>query len=279
VANISCNPEHLSNCFTQSDLPFELSPVFFKAEVLRKYKADTEKYTLEERSISCRGSWHLQSYDINEVGQVHTYLIYLSRLPYEEQLYWKSFNEPPRGPISKRAYATDFKGEWSRKAEALSTLKHRLRELHRLKVPWWALRSEGLIDKVLAPFTASADEWADDILRLDQLLVEGFEAKWFRRRCIEFGRQPDTNFGSLKLIEECLLGLEYAANDARAVVEPLRELHDLRTKLKGHASDDSASTLKKKALADHGSYRAQFMHLCVRCDSAVEELIAAFKQR
>jgi hypothetical protein len=278
IAEISCDPKRLSNYFTQSELPFEISPAFFKAEVLRKYKADSEKYTLEERSISCRGAWYLQTYDINEVGQVHTYLIYLSRLPYEEQLYWKSFNEPPRGPISKRAYTTDFEGEFSQEAEALSALKYRLRELHRHNVPWWSLRSEALVDKVLAPFTTSADEWADDILKLDQLLIEGFDAKWLRRKCIQLGRQPEPNFGSLKLIEECLLGLEFEGHDARAMVEPLRELHDMRTKLKGHASDDSGRALRKQALADHGSYREQFMDLCTRCDYSVERITAAFEK-
>jgi hypothetical protein len=88
IREISCDPHCLASYFVESDLPFETSPAFFKPEVLRKYKADTEKYTLEERSISCRQAWHLETYDINEAGQVHTYLIYLSRLPYQEQLYW-----------------------------------------------------------------------------------------------------------------------------------------------------------------------------------------------
>ena len=89
-----------------------MSPVFFNAEVLHKYKADTEKYTLEDRSINCRGTWSLQTYDVNEAGQVHTYLRYLGYLPYKEQLYWQSFNEWPKAALSERAIATDFKGEF-----------------------------------------------------------------------------------------------------------------------------------------------------------------------
>jgi hypothetical protein len=92
VREISCAPGQTANYFTKSELPFELSPAFFKPDVLLKYKADSEKYRLEDRSISCRGAWHLQTYDVNEAGQVHTYLVYLRNLPYEEQLYWKSYN-------------------------------------------------------------------------------------------------------------------------------------------------------------------------------------------
>ena len=74
IAEISCSPDSLGNYYEESTLPHGLSPAFFRSEVLSKYKADREKYHLEERLISCRGSWSLE-YDINEAGQVHAYLI------------------------------------------------------------------------------------------------------------------------------------------------------------------------------------------------------------
>jgi len=75
VAVVSCNPDSIASYFEKdSPLPFHTSPVFFKPEVLDKYKADPEKYNLDHRSISCRNSWHLQTYDVNEAGQVHTYI-------------------------------------------------------------------------------------------------------------------------------------------------------------------------------------------------------------
>jgi hypothetical protein len=108
---ISCDPEGLSNYFQpDSPLPLEMSPVFFKAELLHKHKADPKKYTLEDRSIDCRGTWSLQTYDINKAGQVHTYLRYLAYLPYKEQLYWQSFNEWPKAPLSERALRDGFQG-------------------------------------------------------------------------------------------------------------------------------------------------------------------------
>jgi hypothetical protein len=83
IREISCAPGATANYFTESDLPFELSPAFFSPEVLRKYKADSDKYSLAGRSISCRCAWSLQTYDVNEAGQVHTYLVYLRNLPYD----------------------------------------------------------------------------------------------------------------------------------------------------------------------------------------------------
>jgi hypothetical protein len=89
--------------------------------------------------------------------------------------------------------------------------------------------------------TASQDEWSDELLRLDQLVVEGFEKKWLRTRAEAQGRKPEVNFASLKLIEECLLGQGFDQSDASSIVAPFRELHELRTKMKGHASGGEAT--------------------------------------
>ena len=278
VKEISCAPGHTANYFTKSNLPFELSPVFFKPEVLLKYKADLDKYSLSGRSISCRGAWSLQTYDINDAGQVHTYLVYLRNLPYEEQLYWRSYNEEPKAPISKRAFATDFEGEPHLEYDPLNSLQNAVGDLNRERVPWWTLRSEKLREQLHYPVTSSPDEWASEILNLDQLVVEGFEAKWLRSAAQLLGRTPAVSFGSLKLAEECLLALGFAEDHAKAVVAPLKEVHDLRSKVKGHASGKDGAVMKKKILKDHGTYKRHFRALCQRCDESVRIISEAFKK-
>src|SRR5699024_5751850 len=104
-------------------------PAFFRAEVLHRFKADPEKYSLEVRSISCRNTWNLKTFDINEAGQVHTYIGYLADLPYEEQLYWQAFNEWPKGSISERAFQTDIIGDFYLKHEPLGALKQTISKL------------------------------------------------------------------------------------------------------------------------------------------------------
>jgi hypothetical protein len=108
---VSCDPAKLASYFDEaSNLPLQMSPVFFKAEVLHRYKANPGKYILGDREISCKGAWFLKTHDVNSAGQVHTYLCYLGDFPYEEQLYWQSVNEWPKAPISRRAFQTDFGG-------------------------------------------------------------------------------------------------------------------------------------------------------------------------
>jgi hypothetical protein len=277
LREISLAPEETANYFTESELPFEMSPAFFRAEVLSKYKADSDKYRLSDRSISCRGGWHLQTYDINEAGQVHTYLVYLRSLPYEEQLHWKAYNEPPKSPIAERAFKTDFEGSWDIKIDPLNQLKYLLLDLKKQAIPWWTLRSEKLIEQVHYPVTASADEWSNEILLLDQLVVEGFEEKCLRQKAESLGRKPDPRLRSLQLVEECLSALGYDDEHGKELVAPLRKLHNLRSKLKGHASGDSAIEIRKEVLTNHQSYRKHFESICSACTDSIRTIMETFK--
>ena len=278
IAEISCDPSCLASYFVESELPFETTPAFFKPEVLLKYKSDRDKYQLDDRSISCRGSWYLDTYDLNEAGQVHTYLIYLSHLSYEEQLHWKQYNEKPKASISKRAYATDFKGEWYDEYDPLYSLKHKLDELHRANVGWWTLRGKDALKKVLYPYTSSPDEWADEILNLDQLVVEGFEEKWLRQKAKELGRTPDLKLRELKLIEECLIGVGFEEDHAYKIMSPFHEVHNLRSVLKGHTAGSEAEEMKKEALKKFSSFNQHFKDLCARCDESLSVIIETFSK-
>lgn len=281
VREISTAPGATANYFEESDLPLEMSPAFFRPEVLHRYKADRDKYTLKDRSISCRGAWHLTTYDINDSGQVHTYIVYLSNLPYEEQLYWKAHNEPPKGPISRRALATDFRGEWDDEYDPLVSLKELLQAWDQQNVAWWHVKNPNLFDRAHYPVTTAADEWSNELMNLDQLLVEGFEERWLRRKAGALGRRPNPALRSLKLIEECLVGLGFDDDRARETSSPLHSLHDLRSKLKGHASGGEAESIKSSILSKHKSYNAHYRSLCQGCDEAVrlvDEMFAEFDE-
>ena len=276
VKEISCAPECLGNYFTESELPFETTPAFFRADVLLKYKSDSEKYKLENRSISCRGAWYLKGYDINEAGQVHAYLCDLQMLPYEEQLYWKSFNERPKASISKRAFTSDFEGDFSIEYDSLESLKDSLLNLHRTGTPWWSLRDDNSLDRLHYPVTSSADEFANEILSLDKAMNEGFNEKCLRNKALALGQTPKLTDRSLLLVASCLQGLGFDEDHAREIVAPLRRVAHLRNKLKGHAVGTEAAALRAQMIKDHGTFKRSFAALCAECDESLGKITEAF---
>lgn len=274
IIETSCSPNCLSNYFQpDSPLPNGMSPAFFRAEVPSKYNADKEKYSTENRSISCRGAWHIRSYDINEEGQVHVYLKDLASLPYEEQSYWKSFNEEAKGLISKRAWKTDFEGDWDESYDPLDSIKSRVRSLDQRSPDWWNQRGEELISAVHYPVTTSPDEWANEILALDQLIVEGFRDKELKNIAKSLKRLVDNKWGSLKVVEECFVGAGMSADEAKSSVEALRRLHKLRTEVKGHAAVSARNEHVKQARKNSGSLRAHFEELAGSCDASFTSVV------
>ena len=271
----SCGPEHIVNYFTQSDLPWTISPAFFQPEVLHKYKLDPEKYTIEDRSISCRGAWHLKTYDINEVGQVHTYIGYLATLPFEEQLYWKSFNEWPKGNISKRAFQTDILGEFSTEDDPLAEVKRLVQSLDREAPAWWRPRGEALIEEALYPATDSIEEWGNEILALDQLVIEGFLVRGLRSVADDHGGTYEKEWGSLKLLEVVLSAGGHGEDQAKKLVGPLRELHGLRNPARAHGDPDGRQAVVVSARKSHGTLRRHFQDLVGRVRNAVKEILVS----
>ena len=254
IALISTSPNATTSYFQAShnDLPFELSPAFFRPEVLLRYKGDSDKYNIEERDIICRGGWRLRGYDVNEAGQVHAYICDLSKLPYEEQLYWKSFNEKPKGGISERAFINDFEGEVADVSDPLLQIKLVLRQWEDRKVTWWRLPDHRLADRVNTPRTSSRDEWGTAFKDLSKLVIESLHTGGIReelgRRNIEWTK----NDKSLALIERIV--------DRR--LDSLRLVQRIRSKVDAHIGGDEAESLSTEALQKHGSYASHFNHVC-----------------
>lgn len=240
IVECSCDRSSLDSYFEDTGKPFETSPVFFKPDVLLKYKNEPEKYELEERSIYCRGAWSLQTYDINEEGQVHTYICYLRHLPYREQLHWKQFNEPPKGKIASRAFKTDFEAQWVTEYNPLELIKKHLKEFpelsttHGQKIIWKPKEDlESLFGKIHYVSAGKVAEYRDFLMALTILVVDGFDSvvlKSLVKNHPKYSEQMKS-LGYLKLLIQ-LLGLN--ENSVDEITTPLRALQEKRSKYGGH---------------------------------------------
>lgn len=272
VHECSCDPRELDSYFVDTGKPFQTTPVFFKSEVLAKYKQDPEKFKIHSRSITCRGSWYLKTFDINKAGQVHTYLIYLSSLPYSEQKHWKIYNEPPKGGISERAYTTDFRGEFSSLYDPLDELKNSLHKLRKLKSELWDCGDTDLIDNINYLFTESPKGWSDDIGNLDKTIVEGFNHTYLKKIAKDLGCYS-SQLKSIKLLQKILDEKGINQNEVSEIISTLESIHYLRMKLYGHAEGSEALKIRKESISEHGSLRAHFKDLLAKADNAIKNIL------
>ena len=254
-------------------LPYELSPAFFRPEVLSKYKADRDKYAIDEmrRFITCRGAWELRSYDVNEAGQVNAYICDLRYLPYQEQLYWASFNEEPKGTISHRAIENDFEGISSSQITGLERILHILRQWREQKANWWGIQNEALFLQINTPISNSKDEWAQAFLALAKAVVEGFQTKPIRALLRNKHISFDDDERPLSLLEK-LIPRKGSADGLSGKLEGLKAAQKIRSKVHSHRQGTEASVLAKAALMEHGSYREHFEHICNQIADELETI-------
>ena len=265
VVEVSAAPGETVNYFNMqgSSLPHELSPVFFRPEVLARYKADRDKYTVDEehRVIRCRGAWELRSYDINDAGQVHAYLCDLRHLPYQEQRYWRIHNEEPKGTISLRSIENDFQGTWASYETPLDRVMRTVRGWARHKREWWKIDDEDELYRVNTPVSNSKDEWGGAFVELSKAVIEGFQISPIRALL----RQKQISFKaderSLSLIRK-LLSTQTSQDGGHQRLEGLQEVQKIRSKVQSHRSGSEADQMAKSAIAQHGTYRGHFEHVC-----------------
>ncbi|MFM0239875.1 hypothetical protein [Paraburkholderia phytofirmans] len=281
VVDVSCDPTSLASYFEpDSALPFQTSPVFFRPEVLDKYKADPDKYRIDSRTITCRNSWHLKTYDFNEAGQVHTMITYLGNLPYEEQLYWKSFNERPKSPISKRSFQTDFQGTFASDRDPLDELKAKLGNMATHREPWFTLREPRLVEQLHYPLTRANKGWNEVIVNLAKCVTEGLEKRFIEAAARSRGSDGQPTWGSIKWLDELLRRMEVDDDRVREICEPLFELQRLRSKLAGtHATGSDAAEIRKVLLKEYKTplghikaLTAQLLHSLVGISELLEAL-------
>ena len=264
LAYISTHADATTSYFQASgnNLPFEMSPAFFRPDVLLRYKADQDKYTVGEAggTINCRGAWALRTYGVNEEGQVFTYIRYLRNLPHDEQMYWRSFNQRPKAGIPEHVIQRDFKGEWTSIDSPLGNVRRIIGRWSESRVAWWTLGDGVLLERLNTPRTTSRDEWGRSFSDLAKLVVQGFRVKVIRAKLSESGVEFDSKERSIKLMER-LLSSQGALDDGERLVN-LRLVQLVRSKVDAHYGGSEAQEIAQDSMSEHGSFTAHFESVC-----------------
>ncbi|MGE3318811.1 MAG: hypothetical protein AB7I18_05905 [Candidatus Berkiella sp.] len=255
---VALQKENFATYFDPTSVnPYETSPVFFRPEVLNKYRNDPEKYNISQREISCRGGWHLQTYDINDQGQVHTMAIYLINLPYAELCYWLSFNEAPRGDISQRSFDTDFLGKFSGEPDPINELKKALRNLWETKIQpeneslWRPDKDD--FDKTFFGFyyviSENYDQWQSFIQDLSRIVIEGLTKQTINKIAIRLKCHVN-DLGSIQLLKKCLQTVGIGKERIDEAISSLTDLYKTRSsKTRAHRRGElETDKLKQDAM-------------------------------
>lgn len=277
LVRISTDPKATTNYFEAegNDKPFELSPAFFRPEVLSKYKTDREKYTVKDREVSCRAAWHLRGYDVNEAGQIHVYICDLRNLPYSEQLHWQSFNVEPKTGISERAFVNDFEGNFVTFTHPREEIMSIARRWQERSVGWWKLRDPDLLNRANVPLTSSKDEWSEAVMDITKIVIEGFDTKAIREQLDKVGMTYEKDDRTITLLEK-LLNFGRHTDDPFPL-EGLREAQRIRSKIGGHTKGTEAQQILQAAVSEHSSFTEHFTNLCKRIAAELEAIGLIFE--
>jgi hypothetical protein len=228
----TCNPDLLANYFgANPSAPPYVTPVFFRREVLAKYYANPEKYSVEDGYLRYASLWGLRM-DNDHPSYVVVFLGDLGRdIPHSEQLYWRSFNVLPDGGVSEVCFRRAFLNQFADPESLDLQFKHLFAHLQRR---WqecfgWQLfrplsdEDSHLYTALRVPITDDQAEFDAQVLALTKVLVDSINEK---QLAAELGGVQADERGISKL--ERYLEQRQLPERANCIAF-LRDLQDLRS--------------------------------------------------
>lgn len=231
----TCDPEQLANFFgANPGAPQQITPVFFRPDVLTKYYAQPAKYAVEDGQVRCGSLWSLRI-DNNQAEHVIVFLADLGHLPHDEQKYWRSFNIPPSGRMSDVHVKRNFLAEFTDTSRPDLVFKQ---FFERFQIDWqarfgWPLflpLASGDLHHLVAlrvPMTNEQAEFDGLVLSLTKILNDSINDK----QLVAAGVPEDAGASIAKL---GVFLQQHGMADADIHVKFLRDLQSLRSTGVGH---------------------------------------------
>jgi hypothetical protein len=232
----SSDPDALASYFgANPHAPHFLTPVFFRREVLAKYYANPEKYSISDGQLYCAGLWGLRL-DNNHPNYVIAFLGDLGRLHHEEQKYWRSFNVIPEGGVSSVNFRRSFLGEFADPEKLDLLFKYNFEEFQRdwAEKRGWPLfkpLAEGdshLYTALHVPLTNDQAEFDGQVLALTKILIDSLNEE--QLAAAVGGAEPESK--GISKLEKFLTN--EAVPNYQEHVKFLRNLQSLRSAGVGH---------------------------------------------
>ena len=270
----TCNPDKLANFFGENpNSPQFLTPVFFKRDVLSKYYQDSRKFTVDDGALYCKGSWILKI-DNNLKDTVAVYLGDIgTTLPYEEQLYWRSFNIAPQGTISKVQFKRDFLTMQSSPESIDLVFKQ---EFEIFKSEWQqkfsfplfkelAKNDEHCLKTIRLPLIENISEFDTLVLNLSKVFIDYLNEK-------EISRRITIEDKGIQGISKLEIFLNKTSPKPKYTIKFFRQLQELRSKGSAHQKGKGYLKILKELGIDDKTYLHSFEILLHKSLEVIKEL-------
>lgn len=244
----SCDPSKLSNYFgANPGAPHYLTQVFFKPDVLNRYRA-SPLFEVTERYLSCGSQWGIEIDNVIP-ERVMVYLGDLGRdLPQSERMHFLAHEISPSGQrISETALAQDFHCSFNAPMGPIAALidaRNKLNDVWTSKYGKQLYRpphsDENDMEKLIRiPSGNSRQEFDTVILNLTKYCID----------YINDSALTTTDMaGGINKLEAtlCKLGIDVK-------LTPLRDLQDVRSACMAHAKGKKYEKLKRTLLSGNDS--------------------------
>lgn len=257
----TCDEEKLSNYFVDRGTPHFLTPVFFQREVLVKYYQEPTRYRVSGHGVALLDLWSIPI-DITDERLVQVWLGDLGRIPYKEQLHWRSFNVAPKGTIAEHRWRTDFLAEFAETTDVIHSFRTAFEEVQQIsKSRYGSELFLGLDDKdaqiyatLHIPLTDEWKEFDEQIQGLAKLIIDSLNVNLLSR---ESGKKIDKKQvkGSIDLLKEYLIKIGVEEKVKSKILNALFIVQTLRSTGVAHrAGSNFYNALKRFQLDNLSNY-------------------------
>ena len=237
--SFTCEESKLANIFGKNkNSPDYLTPISFRKEVLKKYYDKPTQYSVSDGYLKCEGLWFMQI-DIQD-NRVVVFLGDLSKLPYEEQKYWRSYNITEQAKISRVTRERSFECKFTETDRPDFLLKKQYKEFNKKwneKYGWSFFKplsnnDKHCFDSLRIPLNEEQSEFDTQIQYLVKLFIDSIDVTKIKKT---FPGKYQKESKTIDILDQFFKSQQMRAEKR---IEFLKKLQKLRSYGPAHTKKD-----------------------------------------
>lgn len=237
--SFTCEEDKLANNFGKNkNSPNHLTPISFRKDVLKKYYDKPNQYSVSDGYLECEGFWFMRI-DIQD-SRVMVFLGDLSKLPYEEQKYWRSYNLIEKIEISMARWERSFQCNSIETDQPDFLFKESYKEFNRKwkgKYGWsffkpLSEKDKHCFDSLRIPLNEEQSEFDTQTQYLAKLFIDSIDVTKLKET---FSANYEQKSKTIDILEQCLNSKNIRVSQ---MIEFLRKLQRLRSWGPAHIKKD-----------------------------------------